>query len=56
MNRFEEWQTFVRVTEAGSISRAVNRMNIAKSAVSRRASDLETRLDRQLFYRSTPKT
>jgi DNA-binding transcriptional LysR family regulator len=55
MNRFEELQTFVRVVETGNISRAAERMNIAKSAVSRRISDLETRLDVQLFHRNTRK-
>ncbi len=46
-------QTFVRVVEAGSISGAAERMGIAKSAVSRRLSDLEERLGAQLFRRTT---
>jgi DNA-binding transcriptional LysR family regulator len=53
LNRLEEMQTFVRVVEAGSISGAAERMNIAKSAVSRRLADLEQRLGVQLFRRTT---
>lgn len=53
MDRFEDMQTFVRVVEAGSISRAADRLGIAKSAVSRRIATLEERLAVQLFRRST---
>jgi DNA-binding transcriptional LysR family regulator len=53
MDRFEDMQTFVKVVEAGSITRAAERMNIAKSAVSRRIADLEERLGIQLFRRTT---
>ena len=53
MNQFEELQTFVRVVETGSISRTADRMAVAKSAVSRRISDLEQRLGVQLFHRTT---
>lgn len=53
MNQFEELQTFVRVVETGSISRAADRLAVAKSAVSRRISDLEQRLGVQLFRRTT---
>ena len=53
MDRFEDLQTFVRVVETGSISGAADRMAIAKSAVSRRISDLEQRLGVQLFRRTT---
>lgn len=55
MDKFEDLQTFVRVVETGSISAAADRMSIAKSAVSRRISDLEHRLDVQLFQRTTRK-
>jgi len=41
VSKFEEMETFVRVVEAGTITLAAERMNIAKSAVSRRLSDLE---------------
>lgn len=53
MDRFEEMQTFVRVVEAGNLSTAADRMGIAKSAVSRRVSDLESRLGVQLLNRTT---
>jgi DNA-binding transcriptional LysR family regulator len=53
MDRFEEIQTFIGIVKAGSFSRAAERLNIAKSAVSRRLSDLETRLGVQLMTRTT---
>jgi DNA-binding transcriptional LysR family regulator len=53
MMRFESMETFVRVVEAGSISAAAEHMGIAKSAVSRRISELEERLGVQLFRRTT---
>ncbi|WP_455375310.1 LysR family transcriptional regulator [Kaarinaea lacus] len=53
MNQFEELQTFIHVVDTGSISRAAERMTVAKSAVSRRISDLEHRLGVQLFRRTT---
>ncbi len=53
MNRFDDMQTFVRVVEAGSLSAAADRMGIAKSAVSRRLNDLESRLGVQLLRRTT---
>lgn len=53
MSVFEEMQTFVKVVDAGSITGAANRMDTAKSAVSRRLSELESRLGVQLLKRST---
>ena len=53
MDRFEEMQTFIRVVDAGSLSNAAERMDIAKSAVSRRLADLESRLGVQLLHRTT---
>lgn len=53
MDRFEEMQTFVRVVRAGSLSAAAERLDIAKSAVSRRLADLEARLGVQLLTRTT---
>ena len=44
MERLEEMRTFVGVAEAGRITRAADRLGIAKSAVSRRLVDLEERL------------
>lgn len=53
MDRIEEMRTFVKVVESGSITAAAERLGIAKSAVSRRLADLETRLSVQLFRRTT---
>lgn len=44
---------FVRVVEAGSITEAANRLDVAKSAVSRRLKELETHLGVELFHRTT---
>lgn len=41
MNRFENMDTFIRVVETGSISGAADRLDVAKSAVSRRLKELE---------------
>ncbi|WP_455222455.1 helix-turn-helix domain-containing protein [Kaarinaea lacus] len=40
MDRFENLRTFVKVADFGSISAAAEHLGIAKSAVSRRISDL----------------
>lgn len=53
MDRYAEMQMFVRVVETGSISGAAERLEIAKSAVSRRLADLESRLGVQLLHRTT---
>jgi len=53
MDRFENMDCFVRVVETGSISAAAERMNIAKSAVSRRLKELEEHLGVELFHRTT---
>lgn len=53
MDRYAEMQTFVRVAETGSLTATAERMNIAKSAVSRRLADLELRLGVQLLHRTT---
>jgi len=53
MNRFLEMEIFVTVADAGSISGAAERLDMAKSAVSKRLSDLETRLSVSLMTRST---
>lgn len=41
------------IANAGSITRAAQRLGLAKSVVSRRLTDLESRLDVQLFQRTT---
>jgi DNA-binding transcriptional LysR family regulator len=53
MDRFEELQVFVAVVEAGSFTAAADRLDVAKSAVSRRVSALEERLGAQLLRRTT---
>lgn len=53
MNQLEEMQTFVRIVEAGSITRAAEQMNTVKSAVSKRLTDLENRLGISLLKRTT---
>ncbi|MEJ2384617.1 MAG: LysR family transcriptional regulator [Xanthomonadales bacterium] len=53
MSHFEEMRTFVRIVEAGSISQAAEQLGIAKSGVSRRLTDLESRLGVRLINRTT---
>jgi DNA-binding transcriptional LysR family regulator len=53
MSQFEEMRTFVRIVEAGSISKAAEQLGIAKSGVSRRLTDLEGRLGVRLINRTT---
>ena len=52
-DRLEEMATFVRVVEAGSLTGAARRLEVAKSAVSRRLAELEGRLGVQLLRRTT---
>ena len=53
MDRFDDMTAFVAVAEAGSFTAAADRLDVAKSAVSRRISALETRLGVQLIRRTT---
>ena len=53
MDRFDDLRTFVAVVEAGSFTAAADRLEVAKSAVSRRVSALEERLGAQLLRRTT---
>ena len=53
MSHWEEMRTFVRVVEAGSISKAAEQIGLAKSGVSRRLADLEKRLGVRLINRTT---
>ena len=53
MGQLEDMQVFVRVVEAGSMSHAADQLGIAKSAVSRRLSELEARLGATLLKRTT---
>jgi len=52
-DKLQEMETFVRVVEAGSISAAAEQLAVAKSVVSKRLSDLESRLGVQLLARTT---
>lgn len=53
MNRLAEMEVFVAIVDAGSISAAADRLDIAKSAASKRLSDLEQRLGVSLMQRTT---
>ncbi len=53
MGQLEEMNLFIRVVEAGGISRAAEQLGIAKSAVSRQLMHLETRLGVSLLNRTT---
>ncbi|PCJ48823.1 MAG: LysR family transcriptional regulator [Gammaproteobacteria bacterium] len=53
MNQLEDMQTFVRIVEAGSITKAAEQLDTVKSAVSRRLSELEKRLGVSLLTRTT---
>ena len=53
MNPYEEMRIFIRIVEAGSITKAAEQMGTVKSAISRRLSDLETRLGVSLLTRTT---
>lgn len=55
MSQLDEMQTFVRIVEAGSITRAAEQMDTVKSAVSKRLTDLEKRLGVSLLKRTTRK-
>lgn len=51
--RFDDLSTFLTVVEAGGITAAAERLNLSKSVVSKRVSDLEAALDVQLLHRSS---
>jgi DNA-binding transcriptional LysR family regulator len=53
MSQFEEMRNFIRVVEAGSISKAADQLGVAKSGVSRRLAELESRLGVRLLNRTT---
>lgn len=53
MGQLEDMAMFVRIVDAGSITKAAEQLNIAKSAVSRRLKDLEICLGSQLLSRTT---
>lgn len=53
MDKFEALASFVHVVEQGGISRAAEHQQLAKSAISRRLTELEQHLGVQLFHRTT---
>ncbi len=53
MGQLEDMYIFLRVVETGSITKAAEQMNIAKSAVSKRLSLLEQKLGTKLINRTT---
>lgn len=53
MNRWELLQTFVSVVDCGSFSAAAKRLDVSKSLVSKRISQLERRLGTQVLFRTT---
>lgn len=53
VDRFEELRTYIAVAETGGVNAAAAKLGIARSAVSRRLSDLEGRLGTTLVERST---
>ena len=53
MGQLEDMAMFVRIVDAGSITKAAAQLDMAKSAVSRRLKDLESHLGAQLISRTT---
>ena len=53
MNQLEDMQTFVRIVDAGSMTKAAEQLGTVKSAVSKRLGILEKRLGVTLLTRTT---
>ena len=53
MGQLEDIQVFIRIVESGGIGKAADQLGMAKSAVSRRLTDLENRLATKLIQRTT---
>jgi DNA-binding transcriptional LysR family regulator len=53
MNQFTEMQMFVTVVDSGSFTRAADRLDVSRAAVSRHVSALEARLGVRLLNRTT---
>src|SRR5262249_23550081 len=51
MDRLEQMSTFVRVVEAGSLTRAAQQLRLSSAAVSRQLSSLEAELATPLILR-----
>jgi Bacterial regulatory helix-turn-helix protein, lysR family len=52
-DKFEDFRTFIAVVQARGFAHAGKRLGIAKSAISRRVTDLEDRLGARLLNRTT---
>jgi len=52
-DKFEDLRTYIAIVEAGGVNSAAVKLEIAKSAASRRLSDLEERLGVTLIQRTT---
>jgi len=55
MLKTEEIEVFTQIVDRGTITAAAEHLQLAKSAVSRRLSELEEKLGVELFHRSTRK-
>jgi DNA-binding transcriptional LysR family regulator len=55
-DRFEDIRALITVVQAKSFAGAAERLGVAKSAISRRVSDLEDRLGTRLLYRTTTRS
>jgi len=55
MLKTEEIQAFIQIVDSGTITAAAEQLRVAKSAISRRLSELEEQLGVELFHRSTRK-
>lgn len=53
MSNWNHYEAFVRVVDAGSFSMAAKQMNVSKSLLSRRISELEGDFGTQLLFRTT---
>ena len=53
MDRFHEIEVFIAVNDAGSFSKASQRLRMSPPAVTRAVSALEDRLGARLFQRTT---
>lgn len=53
MNRWDLFETFVHVINAGSFSAAAERLEVSKSLISRKIALLESQLGTQLLFRTT---
>lgn len=56
MHHWDRIEAFVEVVRTGSFSAAARRLRVSTSHVSRQVSQLESRLDTQLLYRTTRQT